>query len=235
MIKLIVLTSQSLLYSYNEQFELTIPTLIVHNGADEVLHKPVEIGVRKSSYLNIGYMGHLYGGKGMEIISQLVRECPFAFFHIVGGTEKDINYWKGYLKEHKNVIFYGYKPHGDTEAYRQEMDVLLAPYLTNVTVAGGNILNAKWMTPIKLFEYMASGKAIVSSSLPVAKEVISNWENGVLCNPEDISEWVGAIKKLSDSVELRMRLGTNALETFQKNLSWKSRAEKITNALKAYL
>lgn len=233
--KLMVVTSQSLLDSYLEKFEVKLPTLVVHNGADEVTTIPEKLGVYKADMLNVGYMGHLYAGKGMEIISELVKQCPFAFFHIVGGTEKDINYWKNALKAYTNLCFYGFKPHAQTEAYRQEMDVLIAPYLANVTVVGGHVLNAKWMTPIKLFEYMASGKAIVSSSLPVAKEVVNNWENGVLCNPENISEWTQALEKLNNSNELREGLATKALETFQKNLSWKSRAEKITAALREYV
>ncbi len=233
--KLMVLTSQSLLDSYLEKFEVQIPTLIVHNGADAVTTVPAKLGLHKVDMLNVGYMGHLYAGKGMEIISELIKKCPFAFFHIVGGTEKDINQWKEALKAYSNVHFYGFKPHAETEAYRQEMDVLIAPYLANVTVVGGHVLNAKWMTPIKLFEYMASGKAIVSSSLPVAKEVINNWENGVLCDSENIVEWIQALEKLNHSVELREALAKKALETFQKDLSWKSRAEKITVSLKQYV
>lgn len=233
--KLMVVTSQSLLSSYLEQFEVKLPTLIAHNGADEVTKIPKKIGVYKAGMLNVGYMGHLYAGKGMEIISELIKACPYAFFHIVGGIETDINLWKERLSSFSNVHFYGFKPHTETEAYRQEMDVLVAPYLANVAVVGGSVVSAKWMTPIKLFEYMASGKAIISSSLPVAKEVISNWQNGVLCDPENVSEWIEALEKLNNSTELRNELARKALETFQKNLSWKSRAEKITEALNKYV
>ena len=45
--------------------------------------------------LKIGYVGHLYKGKGIEVIQLLLNKCNNDIeFHIVGGTEKDINEWK---------------------------------------------------------------------------------------------------------------------------------------------
>lgn len=228
---LFTVTSNSLLNSFESQFEIRVPTFVAHNGANELKNVVTPKAIAKNDMLNAGYIGQLYGGKGMEIISALIKRCPDVFFHIIGGFEKDIEEWKQELKEHSNVCFYGFVPHAETEAYRQAMDVLLAPYLSKVKVVGGSTLDATWMTPIKLFEYMASKKAIISSSLPVAKEIVENKVNGVLCDPDNIEEWVAALEELKNQ-SFRDSLAEKALETFLKNLSWEARAKKISESLK---
>ena len=229
---LFTVTSYSLLDSFKTNFSINTPTLVAHNGANEVKRVVIPKAIAKKGLLNAGYIGQLYGGKGMEIISELIKRCPDVFFHVIGGFEKDIIEWQEELKDYPNVHFYGFVPHAETEAYRQAMDVLLAPYLAKVKVVGGSTLDATWMTPIKLFEYMASKKAIISSSLPVAKEIVENNVNGVLCDPDNIEEWVTALEQLKNET-FRDSLAEKALETFSKNLSWEARAKKIISSLKS--
>ena len=44
--------------------------------------------------LHIGYVGHLYKGRGIELILNMAKQRVELLFHIVGGLDEDIKYWK---------------------------------------------------------------------------------------------------------------------------------------------
>jgi len=204
--------------------------LLAHDAADEPRNQNSMCLSSDPTRLQVGYVGHLYEGKGMELIVKIADHCPWADFHIVGGLPEDIAHWKGVAKG-DNIIFHGFIPHGKTDAYRRACDVLLAPYKKNVFIQGrpGDI--GQWMSPLKLFEYMAAGKAIVCSDLPVLREVMHDGETALLCSADSPKEWAGALARLRDDVSLRNRLGSCAREVFQANHTWRGRAERVIDAL----
>ena len=182
----------------------------------------------------VGYIGQLYPGKGMEIISQLVPLCPEIDFHIVGGNENDVDYWKNELSSFNNLVFHGYVTPSETPSYGLAMDILIAPYLKKVQASGAKNFNndiGMWMSPLKLFEYMSYRKPIISSDLPVLHDVLNN-NNSVMCNPDDIDSWVKAIQKLISNPEEANRIAENAYNDFLINYTWKTRAEKICKMYK---
>jgi len=200
---------------------------IAPNGAD-----PVPPNVEKCSLtgtFKVGYVGHLYKGKGMEIISAIAPRCGWATFHIVGGTPSDIGYWTSKLAQCPNIVFHGYVPHAATRAYLAEMDVVLAPYLRNVQGQGGGRNIAEGMSPLKLFEYMAHGKPVVASDLPAIREVLRDSVNSVLVSPDNPSDWVKALLRLRENKVLRDQIGLQAKADF---LAKYSRIARATNILK---
>ena len=78
--------------------------VVAPDGADPV---PVTGGpvplAQDNARIRVGYTGHLYPGKGMEVISRLVPRCPWADFHIIGGTEEDIRSWKKRIGEQDKI------------------------------------------------------------------------------------------------------------------------------------
>lgn len=177
--------------------------------------------------LHVGYIGQLYSGKGMELIEQIVLRCPSMQFHVVGGSENDIQYWKRVLANHKNIVFHGHVPHEATETFRQKCDVLIAPYQPEVRVYGGGKDVASWMSPLKIFEYMASGKAIVCSDLPVLREVLSHEQTALLCDPLNPEAWEKALKRLEVDSEFRIALGESARRAHAISYTWDARVEKV--------
>ena len=63
--------------------------------------------------------------------------------------------------------------------------------------SSGTADSAAVASPMKMFEYMAAGRAIVSADLPVIREVL-NEENAVFCKPDDIDDWKFALSRLLD-------------------------------------
>ncbi len=85
-------------------------------------------------------------------------------------------------------------------------------------------------SPLKLFEYMASGKAILSSDLPAVAEVLRNGETALLFPPGDVNALADALRRLHDDPALRERLG-QAARRDAPQYSWQARAERILHVV----
>lgn len=221
-----VTISASLRDDYERHFPLLRGRIIVaHDGAapapDAI--KPVPL----YGEFRVGYIGHLYPGKGMEIIAPLAKLCPEATFHIVGGTPADLDIWRGRLSSSSNVVFHGHVPHRQAKAYLAGMHVVLAPYMRVVRGVGGGANLADWMSPLKMFEYMAQGKAIIASDLPVLREVLRHGENALLCDPDDPAAWAEALTGLAGQRQRLAELGECAQSDFLNSYSWDQRARSI--------
>ena len=76
------------------------------DGAKLMIEKPTDIINIKGDYkFNIGYFGHLYNGRGVEIIISLSKLNKNIFFHLIGGTPEDINHWKSKTINLNNIFF----------------------------------------------------------------------------------------------------------------------------------
>jgi glycosyltransferase involved in cell wall biosynthesis len=77
---------------------------------------------------------------------------------------------------------------------------------------------------MKMFEYMAAGRAILSSDLPVIHEVLDE-TTAVFCPPEDLSAWQRALSHLRENPGDCQALGQNARAAVQA-YTWRSRSER---------
>lgn len=177
-----------------------------------------------------GYFGHLYRGRGIEIIEQLANQNQNVLFFVFGGQDQDI--YK-YRKKNKliNLIYAGHLPFKNVKLSMSLMDVLLMPYQTTVSVSFNPTNTASWMSPIKMFEYMSVGLPIISSDLPVLREILINKYNSLLVKPDDISEWSVALNQLKDDKNLSNRLGQNAYRDFKQKYTWEIRVNKILESM----
>jgi glycosyltransferase involved in cell wall biosynthesis len=85
------------------------------------------------------------------------------------------------------------------------------------------------MSPVKLFEAMASGRPVVASDLPPIREVIVDGENGLLVDPDDVEGWIAAVRRLQGDPNLPIRLAQQA-RIMAKDFSWTRRAQRIAAA-----
>jgi glycosyltransferase involved in cell wall biosynthesis len=179
---------------------------------------------------SVGYAGHLYPGKGMELILAIASMAPWARFHVIGGTEADIERWRPAAGELYNVIFEGYLPHSDVIERLTSFDVLIAPYLRRVADEGRTDIG-QWMSPLKLFEYMAAGRPILCSNLPVLAEVVRHQEEALLCDPDDADAWVAGLRRLRDDPSLGETIGRKAHAALLQKYTWSRRADCVLEGL----
>jgi glycosyltransferase involved in cell wall biosynthesis len=206
--------------------------VVAHDGADPLPPDavPASLGGTKGA-LAVGYVGQLYAGKGMELIARLAPLCPWAQFHVIGGTPADVELWKTRTQSISNLHLHGFVPPSQVPRHLRALDVLLAPYQRTVAVFGGGGDVAKWMSPLKLFEYMASGRPIICSDLPVLREIVEHERTALLCDPEDVAAWSAALARLRDEAPLRLSLAQSALERFESHYTWTARAKRVLDGL----
>lgn len=208
--------------------------LVAPDGADPLPDEQelgsVDTWPGRPQCIQVGYVGHLYPGRGIEVIADLARRMPRVDFHVIGGTDNDVARWKSVCAE-ANMHFHGFFPHGNLLPIMTRLDVVLAPYQRSVGTAGGKADTGRWMSPLKVFEYMAVGKAIVASDLPVLREILRDQENALLCGPEDVDAWEKAIRVLQQNSHLRTTLGRVAQEEFLERYTWKQRARAVVSGL----
>lgn len=207
--------------------------IVLPDGADipkdiELLTVDVEVKNKFSNYRpQIGYIGHLYEGRGIDIVIKVSRKMKNCDFHIIGGEEKDIKSWSKLVCDQDNIHFHGFVPNFKLINYYNHLDILLAPYQAEVMVGSGKTDTSKWMSPMKIFEYMSYKKCIISSNLDVLKEVLTDGYNSILVAPTDIDQWVSAINKVVEDRDLFNRLSTNAYNDLVLKYTWSKRAKTI--------
>ena len=216
-------------FETNYTFQNTTDILVSHDAADPSAGAESSLRLDRSR-LQVGYIGHLYEGRGIHIIAEMAARCPWADFHFIGGNETDIQRCKEKYRSFNNMVFHGFLPPSIAADYRNAFDVLLAPYQRSVSVSGGGD-TSQWMSPLKLFEYMAAGKAILCSRIPVLKEVLTDRETAILCDPEDPDSWIQNLLTLKEDITLRLQLGNAAHAAFLANYTWKARAERVIRDL----
>jgi glycosyltransferase involved in cell wall biosynthesis len=204
--------------------------VVAPSAADAVLapsvvddqHSP-GIVVPGGSALRVGDAGQLYPGKGAELLPAIARLLPQVEFHAVGGDPADVA--RSRSLSPGNLQFHGHLAHRDVQEFIGQMDVVVAPYQSQVNVSGGAEVS-QWMSPLKIFEYMSAARAIVASDLPVIREALRHDHNALLVPPAAPEAWAEAIARLVD-VDLRARLGSAALQDFTARHTWPKRARAV--------
>jgi glycosyltransferase involved in cell wall biosynthesis len=179
---------------------------------------------------NVGYVGNLYAGRGIELILTLAEREPDLRFHLVGGHADDLRRWQARCRL-PNVVFHGFAPPSELFRFYQHLDVVLMPFASG----GGNLRNGedthRWMSPMKMFEYMAAGVPIVSTDLPVLREVLDHERNALLVPDGSIEDWQQAVKRLVTTPALGRRLRAAARADVIEHFTWDRRANRVLSNL----
>ena len=170
------------------------------------------------------YAGHFYGWKGTDdllLAARILKQRNDLIFVLLGGTEKDIENYKKRIAREKisNVLLGGHQPHELMLRYFRCADILLLPNSAQSKVS------TTYTSPIKMFEYMASGRPIIASDLPSLREIL-NESNCLFFRPDDANDLAKKIKRLLDDPALAKKFSEQAFRDVQP-YGWDKRAEKI--------
>jgi glycosyltransferase involved in cell wall biosynthesis len=178
--------------------------------------------------LAVGFTGHIYPGRGADLLFELARQMPRVQFLWVGGTPELVSYWQKEIQDANltNVTMTGFIEHSRIPLYQAAADILLMPYGRSISASSGQDI-AEVINPMKMFEYMASARAIVSADLPAIREVLKE-TNAVFCEPGNLNEWKSVIESLLLDETRRLALGAQARKDAQR-YTWTERARRILN------
>lgn len=219
-----------------QEFLTTFPTLkpeqifVAHDGADLVDYiaqqtKDLETLKGRLEAFNIGYAGSLHPGKGMALITRMAKIRPYYDFHILGGTQKQVQRLQTENRQ-KNIHFYGHRDHAEVPSYLKAFDICIAPYQHRALIKTGRN-TSRWISPMKLFEYMAAEKPILCSNLPIIREILDHEHNALLLPASDEHKWVKAIDKVKSNPAYGASLGRNAYDSLKEKYTWDKRASAI--------
>ncbi len=175
--------------------------------------------------------GHLYAGRGVELFMELARRFPQVHFYWFGGNPDEAAAYRQQVadKGQDNVFFTGFIPRSELPLAQKASDILLMPYGKAIAGSSGGD-SAAICSPMKMFEYLAAGKPILTSDIPVIHEVL-NSENAIFCEPENVDSWAAALARVLEDPALRESLSNAALQE-SKKYSWKERAARILSFAK---
>ena len=217
-------------------------TLIAPDGVDlsryqdipgpQAARASLEEFSQRGARFTAGYTGHLYAGRGVELLLDLAGLLPEVDFLLAGGEPGDVAHLRGEIQARGlgNVIATGFIPNADLPRYQAACDVLLMPYQKRVAASSGGDI-ARYLSPMKLFEYLACGRPILSSDLPVFAEVL-NPGNSITLPPDDAAAWAAVLTALQNDPPRRDALGAQARHDAAL-YTWEERARRILAGLEA--
>lgn len=208
---------------------LTIPNskvLVAHDGADAVGLKEHRKAQAVGDVLHVGYVGQLYQGRGIEIIISMAQRFKNIKFTIVGGDQELVLEYQRKTRNVSNLQFLGHVEHSQLSQYYHSFDLVLAPYVDGPNQAIGSINTSRWMSPLKIFEYMSWGIPIIVSDLSVLREILNDQEC-YFVKTSEVNSWEETLN-LAINDPLRHEKSAKAKETFHNYFTWEKRAQKIS-------
>lgn len=209
------------------------PIYVIPNGVNISLFKPAvpnnnikELYDLKDNIL-ITFVGSFYKWAGISQIPFIAKKITEKYgnvrFLIVGAGLLYKNFIENLPhKLRKHVIPVGFKKYEDIPKFLAASDILFVPF--DVTCHQALNRYGFWWSPIKLFEYMASGKPIVSYNFKEVRNIVR--DAGLLARPKDITQFTKYLSQLIEDENLRKKLGMRGREIAEKEYSWEKRAKE---------
>lgn len=200
-----------------------------HDGFDERLFENVRTKTEARLTLNLSsdktyvtYTGGLYENRGIENLLQLAQAFNGITFLIIGGPDENAERFRLIARENniENIRFIGFVDHSKIPEYLFASDVLLAIWSKEVSTIN-------YCSPLKLFEYMAAGRTILTHDFPTIREVLDD-ETAVFCKPDSMDDLK---TKLAEAIEKKDQLNFTD-KTREKAFTfytWDKRVKKLLN------
>jgi len=177
--------------------------------------------------IRAAYAGHLYPWKGADVFLQALAATPEVDGLIIGGHPGEADLARltalgASLGLGARLTITGLLPPAAVAGALGAADIFVLP---NTATA----ISERYTSPLKLFEYLAQGGAIVASDLPAIREVLTHDETALLVPPGDVSALAAALATLATDAPRRLRLG-RAARTLSDDYTWDRRAARLEEA-----
>ena len=199
-----------------------IPSIILDDATDLMDFKNIKLKMIKNA---CAYTGSLYKGKGLELIIKIAKLLNSVNFYVYGDL-KTLKKEQIDNKLPKNIKLEGKVSYSQIPKILSKFQILLMPYQKQVNVRHKNLNVAIYMSPLKMFDYLAAGKIIIASNISNYKHILKNNYNCFLCNPENQLEWSKKINYIFKKSNNLKYIKKNSLKT-ARNYSWDLRVEKL--------
>lgn len=219
--ELVILTTNNLLDTYN------IPkkkSKSISNGVD-IKNFHYQANAKEKLNLHdfiIGYVGVLREWVDFKPVFKALNSLDDNIKFLIVGSEGNIKYHKKLAKRynvHDRVIFTGMVPYSKIPLYISAMDIGLIPFETS-----GIAENA---LPLKLFEYMACERPVISTEISAVKKAVGN----MILYSSNSDDYIKKINLLNDDSKLRKKLGKKGRRLVEKEYNWKVLIKELERIL----
>jgi glycosyltransferase involved in cell wall biosynthesis len=216
------------------------PIFVVPNGVDPEKFTPAKSSqILRKKYapkgeVLVAFIGAFMKWHGVhkipEIAQKLSSKHKNVRFLVVGGGPM-FGEVKKMCEGLKNVVLTGSMDSEQIPEILASSDILIAPFDTS----GYRILERYgfWWSPVKLFEYMASGKPVVSYDFEEVRNIVR--DAGLLAQPSNLGQFVECLSRLVEDENLRKRLGKRGRKIAEEEYSWANRAKQTIDVYKKVL
>jgi len=216
-------------YAYQSYRRLGVPEAklrVIHNGFDPSRMDPVLSKQEARALLDfpqhmpiVTYAGRMNEKKGLDVILELAGRMPEVMFVLVGSTGRGPIEIGAEAKDNVRVV--PWQTSSSISPYLYASDVLtIPPSSAPLQQAGNTVL------PLKIFLYLAAGRAIFAGASPDTAEILEHDRNAWLVSSGDILEAEHQLRALLSDTNRLERLGQAGRER-AADLTWDSRAAKI--------
>ncbi len=217
--------------AHDLQHALGVPEHLLHVAHDGVRLLPPDDPLPDDAprqRLRVGYTGSLFAGRGIELLLEVARRADWIELHVVGGPPEAATALQASVSDGASgsVVIHGQRTPVEARRFQQQVDVLVAPFARRVSTNAG-IDSSRWMSPMKLFEYLGSGRPVILSDLPVLREVVRPEIDALMVPPEDPDALLRALRRLLDDPALGRQLATSARALMESDYTWGLRARRI--------
>lgn len=229
--RVVVLTS--LTAQVLHERKIRTPIVVAPDGVDSALfaHAESMTSCRERLHIPVDkkvvmYCGHLYAWKGVATLggaSALLDADTLVY--VVGGIAEDVSRFSQEFGQNKNLVVVGYRPHEEMACWMKAADVLVLP------TSGSTSIGRLHTSPLKLFEYMASGVPIVASDVPSTREILSP-DLAELVVPDDAPALARSIKTVLKDTEKSIEKA-RAAQKHAQQYSWDGRVSGILLAIQS--
>jgi glycosyltransferase involved in cell wall biosynthesis len=166
------------------------------------------------------YSGGLYRFKGVDLLIDVAKALPQVLFAFAGGDESKVNAYKQIAQEKQvnNTKFLGYLPHSQLASLLQAADALAHPHCSGEA--------ATFTSPLKFFDYMASGTPIVATEIPPLMEFSSSQVVAGWSEPDNPVKFAECLKQVLETYPRKLE-GYSAGMELVRQFSWENRITKI--------
>ena len=218
--------------SYQKRYELLNANFsVVLNYCDIEFFKKFEKKDFKQQ-LNLFYIGIVLENRGIleiiESVKQLKEKGMHVNFHVVGELYSDLSAKIKHLDYYDDIKgqlhFYGRKRLEEGYALAEKMDIGMCIIWP--------MKNSMESYPTKLFEYMAVGLPIITSSFPLYKEVVEGNGCGLCVSPRDSKKITEAIETIHRDVLKTEQMSENGKLAVKKHYDWESQKRVLVRVYK---
>ncbi|HLP89808.1 MAG TPA: glycosyltransferase [Nostocaceae cyanobacterium] len=166
------------------------------------------------------YSGALQQFKGIDVLIEVAKEMPNVQFACAGGKPAEVEYYQKLAQQQQvpNIAFLGYLLHNQLPSLLQAANILAHPHCSGQA--------ATFTSPLKLFDYFASGVPVVATDIPSLTQFKTTDAIAAWCEPDHPHQFAQALQQVLTQYPRKIT-GYEHLIKFVQQFSWENRAAKI--------